>query len=184
MMTQSQRWGSDMEQILLSTEYVVVVDTNSPSFEFAEDFCAYCTGFESENSKDFFMVEKFYESLRINSNLSSREKMENNPFYDYVTDKMNQDGFYSPCTIWLNKKYGCNAMGEYAILTEDNFDNFSMPAPLSVGIYFEKEPTEEQLNIIKERAISFFKTEWKKPVEVEGMRIITKTLYGQEKSIW
>lgn len=172
-----------MEKILLSTEYVVVIDTNSPSFEFAEDLSPYCTGFESENSKDFFLVEKFYETLNIDLKASNREKMEQNPFHTYVVDKMNQDGYYSPCTVWLNKKYGCNSYGEYAELNENNFESFPMPAPFSVGIYFEREPTEEHLRIIHERAIKFFKHEWKKPVNVEGIRLITKTIYGEERTI-
>jgi hypothetical protein len=172
-----------MEKILLSTEFIVVLDTNSPSFEFAEDLCAYCTGFESENTKDSCMMQKYYESLSINCGLLDPEKVKYNIFSGYVTDKMNQDGNYSPCTVWLNKKYGCNTDGEYAELTENNYEDFSMPAPFSVGIYFELEPSDNHIRLLRERAIKFFSEEWKTPVQLEGIRLITKTLYGQEKNL-
>lgn len=171
------------DNILLQKEYVLVIDTNKPSFEFVAQLCAYCTGYDHENSTDNSMVDKFYEQVSPEFAGNLKEQIRENPFYGYITDKMDQDGFYSPSTVWLNKKYGCNDEGEYGILTEDNCEKFSLPAPLSVGLYFENEPTSELLDLLKKRVRKFFAEEWKSPVSFEGMRLITKTLYGSERCI-
>jgi len=36
---------------------------------------------------------------------------------------------------------------------------------------------------LKNRINKFFAEEWKSPVRFEGMRLITKTLYGSEREI-
>lgn len=172
-----------MEKILLSTEYVLVLDTNSPSYEFASDLCAYCTGFEPENENCFDMLDEFYHDIGVKSDSKTIDKIDKNPFKDYIFDKLNDEGHYSPCSVWLNKKYGCNEFGEFAVIDENNFDQFQLPAPLSVGIFFEKEPTAELLSVVKKRAIVFFDKICKKPVKLEGMRIITKNLYGSEQTV-
>jgi hypothetical protein len=169
--------------ILLQQEYVVVIDTNKPSFDFATQLCAYCTGHDDENSKDHTMVDKFYDQVMPHFSDNLKDRIRDNPFCGFLTDKMDQYGFYSPCTVWLNKNYGCNDEGEYDILTENNFDNFSLPAPLSVGFFFENEPNSELLALLKNRINKFFAEEWKSPVRFEGMRLITKTLYGSEREI-
>lgn len=170
------------ESILLTKEYVLVLDTNSPSFEFANQLCAYCTGYGHEKSTDDSFVDMFYEDV-VSHLAKSNDKIQENPFNGFVTDKMDQDGFYSPCTVWLNKKYGCNEDGDYGILTEENCERFSLPAPLSVGIYFENEPNEDHVSLIRKRAIKFASEFWKKPFKFEGMRLITKTLYGSERNL-
>ena len=85
----------------------------------------------------------------------------------------------------MNKKYGYNAEGNYALLTEENFEDYNFPAPLSVGIFFEEKPEDEQIQIIKQRALKFFENIWesKKPVVIEGFRLIIHTKYGQDIEI-
>ena len=170
--------------VLLSCEYIVVIDTDKPSFEFANDLVAYCTGYEHEKSTDDSFAKKFLDEVvgKDDDNLKSR--LQSNPFYGFVYDKMDQEGFYTPCSVWLNKNFGCSNSGEYARLTKENCDSFMMPAPLSVGIFFENEPTEQHYELLKERAIKFFKHHLKENVRFEGIRLITQTRYGSEKIIY
>jgi len=88
----------------------------------------------------------------------------------------------------LNKAYGYNANGEYALLTEKNFDEYNFPAPLSVGIFFDAAPESEHILKIKERSVKFFETVWPKikdgiKVGVKDFRLVIHTKYGEEKEI-
>ena len=166
------------EPILLSKEHIVVIDTNTPSFDFVRLLCAYCTGYEHEANKLQEMSELFYEETKLEGK---------NPFDGFIEDRLDDENFYSPCSVMLNKKYGCDGNGNYAVLEQSNFSNFNYPAPLSVGIFFAEDPTVEQLQIIKSRALKFFEKVWPKKsgsdqqVKFEGMRLITQTKYGEEK---
>ena len=169
------------DAILLSKEFILVIDTNSPSCDFFSSLCAYCTGFDQESATDHSMVDKFYEEMDIEEGVSVSNNYSKNPFYDFVIDKINHEGDYSPCSIWLNKRYGCNEKGEYSLLSEENYNNYSFPAPMSVGIFFDQEPEAENIDLIKKRARQFFQNFWSKSVvEVEGIRLIVHTKYGEE----
>ena len=109
---------------------------------------------------------------------------DDNPFLGFIGDRRDEKDDWSPCSVWLNKRYGCDADGKYSLLTEDNYDNFVFPAPFSVGIFFDVEPTESQINLIKERAVKFFKDYLKsKEVKIEGFRKILHAKYAEEKDL-
>lgn len=175
------------EQVLISTEYTLVIDTNRMAQPFAEQLCAFCTGIVSEEAspEDEALAERFYEDFGIDDDKSPKGKVadEKNPLYGYVAQKVNDD-VYSPWCIWFNKRYGWDGSDTVELLTESNCDEFEYPAPLSVGIYFNVEPTKEQIDSIKKRSKDFFETVWnvqgRIPVTIEGYRLVVHTKYGKE----
>jgi len=176
------------EPVLISTEYTLVVDTDSFSDDFAKKLCAYCTGFVDETHSDLEFSDLYYLDENIEDDESPRGQVaeEKNPFYGYVSQRLDEDQIYSPCCIWLNKRYGYNDNGEYALLTEKNYDEYNFPAPLSVGIFFDVAPEPEHISKIKERSVAFFEKVWPKlndgakKVTVEGFRLVVHTKYGEE----
>ena len=175
--------------ILISTEYTLVVDTDMYSECFAKKLCAYCTGFVDETESDLDFADLFYLDEGIEDDKSSMGKVaeEKNLFYSIISQRFDEDQNYSPCCIWLNKRYGYNASGNYALLTEENYDEYNFPAPLSVGIFFEFEPDSYHISKIKERAVKFFDDVWLKfsgkKVTIEGFRLIVHNKYAEEKTL-
>lgn len=178
------------EPVLLSTEYTLVIDTDSFADAFSKSLCAYCTGLMDEEDEGQSCADLYYLEQGIEDDESPKGRVadEKNPFYGFVSQRLDENGVYSPCCVWLNKKYGYNANGEYALLTEKNYDEYNFPAPLSVGVFFDVEPPVELIETIKERAVKFFDKIWPKlnegaVVKVEGFRLITHTKYGEEKEL-
>ena len=184
----SEGGATMVESILLYSEYDLIIDTNSESFSFYKQLCAYCTGFTNENEHALDYSNEFYLDMVIKDDESLKGKMaeEKNPFYGSIRYEIDND-IESPCAVMLNKRYGANEDNEYALLTEENCETYFDVAPLSVAILFDLEPTKEQIQIIKDRAVKFFTDVWpkliKEKVEVEGFRLITRTHYGQEREI-
>lgn len=193
------------DSILISEEYILVIDTNTNA-QFSKALCAYCTGYGSEvgdlkedcgGDLEQQMSDMFYMEMGLEDDDSpkGRVALQKSPFYESIVDHRDEYGDYSPCSIWLNRNYGCNEAGEFAKLTDENFSDYDQPAPCSVGIFFGVEPSTDQIKIIKERAVKFFKEMWPKltgnkalgissqQVEVEGFRLISHKKYGEEKEI-
>lgn len=179
------------EPVLISTEYTVIIDTDSVSYDFVNKLCAYCTGLTNEEDEGMELADLYYleQSIEDDSSPHGLTSDEKNPFYGVVSQRLDQDSIYSPCSVWLNKNYGCNASGKFAKLNEKNYDEYNFPAPLSVGIFFLQEPEPGHIQIIKERSVAFFEKIWPKikdgsnPVRVEGFRLITHTKFGEDKAI-
>lgn len=169
--------------ILLKTDYTLVIDTNSQSENFYLKLCAYCTGFVSENEKDLSYSDLFYleEGIEDDPNPKGKLADEKNPFYGFIAQKYVQNAL-SPASVWINKKYGMNEDGDLAVLTEQNYSDYEFAAPCSVGIFFQIEPTLQQIIIIKRRASKFFEN-MKIAAKVEGFRLITYTKHAEEKDI-
>ncbi len=163
------------EKTILSVEYTFVIDTNYPTSEFCEELTAYCTGIYSENASE----EEINYSRIFNQDMNIDEEIENNPFYNFIEQKNLGDNFYSPCSVYLNSKYGCDGYGNFALLTEDNYEQYDYPAPLSVGIFLKNLPSDELFEILKKRVRQFFTD--KKNVSVEGFRLITVSRVAEEK---
>lgn len=190
-----------MDPILISEEYILVIDTNADSTEFSQHLCAYCTGLMGEVGdevdEDCFeqkMSDMFYMEMGIDDDESSKGKiaLQKNPFYEVIEDRKDEDGNYFPYCVWLSRTYGSNENGQYAKLDESNYGEFDLPAPFSTGIFFGVEPTDELIKIIKERAVKFFKDQWgpllekigaKNEVNVEGFRLISHKKYGEEREL-
>lgn len=177
------------EPVLISKEYTLVIDTDSLSTAFVKKLCAYCTGFVDETESDLEFADLYYLDENIEDDESSKGKLaeEKNLFFEFVSQRLDEDQIFSPCCIWLNKRYGYNNDCESAVLTEDNFSEYSFPAPFSVGIFFDEMPTAEHILKIKERSLKFFNDVWPKlsttKITIEGYRLITHTKYGEESSL-
>ena len=157
-----------MSKILLDEEYILVLDTDSISIDFYRELCSFCTGHDAESCENM-----------QNSDLFDEEFPEN-PFSESIRYKDDGDGLSTPCSVWLNKRYGCDESGHFGLLDETNFEVFSFPAPMSVGIFFCKEPTETQISIVRSRAETFLCGLTPKP-NLESVRLITHTKYGEER---
>ena len=178
----SEGGATMIEPVLLYAEYDLIIDTNCESFPFYKELCAYCTGFINENDDAQPYSDMFYLEMRIEDDESPKGKVcdEKNPFYGSIRFEIDND-IESPCAVMLNKQYGANEDNEYALLTEENCEEYFDVAPLSIAILFDLEPTKEQIQIVKDRATKFFNEVWpKNKVELEGFRLITRTHYGQE----
>lgn len=180
----------------IDTEYILVVDTNTYSYPFFKKLCAYCTGHTDENHDSQDLADMFFlEMGLVGEDNKNEEVIEfKNPFYGLVNYKQDQENvrnILSPCSIWLNKNYGCDAKGEHQVLSQDNWEDFNFPAVLSVGIYFLEEPEQNLIDLIKARSFAFFEKVWPyltnepkyKNVDVEGFRLISHLRYGKEKDI-
>jgi hypothetical protein len=178
----------DCERVLLSEEFTVVIDTNGYAANFSKELCAYCTGFIDEQDYALEFADLFYMEEGIEDDSPKGKVAEDkNPFQGHIGQRLDENGNYSPCCVFLNKRYGSNENGEVGLLTEDNYDKYDYPAPLSVGIFFDAEPTAEQVQIIKTRAKAFFEKLWPKlrasEVAFEGTRLVIHTRYGEERDI-
>lgn len=178
-----------MNPILISEEYSFIIDTNAESYDFAKKLCAYCTGFLSEDESNQKFSDIFYTEMSLEDDDSPRGRVsdEKNPFFNCIIDRRDSSDVFSPCSVWLSRDYGSNEEGEYSKITADNYSDYELPAPFSVGIFFDVEPTAEQIGIIKDRAVKFFSEMWleisKETVKVEGFRLISHKKYGEEKDL-
>lgn len=176
------------DPLLISEEFVFVIDTNSSS-DFGSHLCAYCTGLCDEDTHSTGCSNMFYMEMELDDD-GEETALDKNPFSESVVDKEMGD-VVSPWGIWLNRNWGQDDEGNFAKLTPENYGTYTFPAPFSIGIFFGVEPTIEQIEIIKERAAKFFAKMWpnmeenldKKPVEIEGFRLIKHTKYGEERPL-
>ena len=181
------------DKILLSEEFTLVIDTNVPAYAFADRLVAYCTGYTDEYgpSEAAECVEMFYRDFNLKDDQHVQGKLSKgkcrelkNPFSDAINLK-ELDSMMTPWGIMLNSNYGADDHGNFAKLTEDNFDNFSYPAPLSVGIFFAVKPDKSLIEIIKARAVKFFEeidTSYN-GVPIEGYRLICYERFAKEEKI-
>lgn len=180
-----------MEPVLLSEEYIFVIDTNKDTTDLCFSLCGYCTGLTGEGKTEHFaqqMSDMFYMEMGIEDDESPKGKVsyQKSPFYGAVIDRLDENDCYSPCSVWLNRNYGSNEAGECVKLTDENYSEYEYPAPLSVGIFFGVEPTEPQIKILKERAMKFvgqWQATTQEELTVEGFRLISHKKYGEEREL-
>lgn len=180
------------DSVLVDENYMLVVETNQFAGHFAEELCAYCTGYVDEEQTGREFADLFYLEMGISDDETPKGRLadEKNPFHGYVGDRQMEDGTWTPVALWASRKYGSNASGKYAILGEGNYEEYGFPALFGACIYFDNEPEPEQVALVKERAAKFFnevypKTELNGPkdVRVEGFRLIRHEKYAVEMSI-
>jgi len=183
--------GIMSDPILISEDVFFVIDTDSHVDDFVSHLVAYCTGLTNEEDEDNGCSNMFYMEMDIEDD-EEGTAFDKNPFNEYIVDKpTGSEGAYSPWGFWLSRTWGENEKGDYAKLTPDNCNEYGFPAPFSCCIFFDVEPTIEQIEIIKERAEKFFVKMWPnmkentsgKEVKIEGFRLIQHKKYGEEKSL-
>jgi len=176
------------EPILISEKYMLVIDTDSHVGEFGSQLCAYCTGFDDEDGDPGY-ANMFYMEMGLEDE-GDELALEKNPFKDSIVEENDGEGSFA-WSYWLSRNWGTDDRGNFGRITQDNYGNYSYPAPFSFAILFWVEPTIEQVKIIKERAVKFFAEMWpeakenyaQKEVKIEGFRLIKHTKYGEEKSL-
>lgn len=176
------------EPVLISEKYMLVIDTDSNCSEFGSALCAYCTGFDDENASVGY-ADLFYLEMDIDDD-GEEMAIEKNPFNGYILEEEMADGT-SAWSYWLNRNWGIDEKGNAARITPENYGNYIHPAPYSLAIFFDIEPTEQQVQIVKERATKFFAEMWpkakeneqKKMTKIEGFRLIKHAKYGEEKTL-
>jgi hypothetical protein len=174
------------EPILISEKYMFVIDTDSYVEEFGSQLCSYCTGFDDECS-DSGYAHMFYMEMGLEDD-EDELSIDKNPFKGSIEEENGEDGS-SAWNYWFNRNWGIDDQGNFGRITPENYGNYTYPAPFSLVIFFESEPTDEQIQIIKGRATKFFSEIWpkskenedQKKVEIEGFRLIKHTKYGEEK---
>lgn len=111
--------------------WVFVIDTDEYAGNFEREMCAYCTGMIGQCDVGEEMVTLFEEDFELEADNYG----EDNPFMDYADLwVMDDNGCGRPTSIWRSP-------------AGDDYN--------SVAIFFEQEPTEELIKIMKERAQNF-----------------------------
>ena len=111
--------------------WVFIIDTDEYAGNFEREMCAYCTGMIGQCEVGEEMATLFEEDFELEADNYG----EDNPFMDYMDLwVMDDHGCGRPTSIWRSPSGdGCN----------------------SVAIFFQQEPTEEHIKIMKERAQNF-----------------------------
>lgn len=161
-------------QVGTSTEYVLVIDTDSYAGNFEREMTAYCTGQIGECGKGKSQAEDFRECLSEHPYL----------FDDVVVQRGDDRGTMRPTTIYPTPGRTNDGMGNHSDVTPDN--PYKYPAFESVAIFFSEKPTNIMVRIIKDRAKEFAETRVvigkPAPVKVLGFRLITETaVYHKEE---
>ncbi|KKL16658.1 hypothetical protein LCGC14_2493370 [marine sediment metagenome] len=111
---------------MYDVNFEIIIDTDSYAGNFERELCAYITGHWDEETHGGDQAKEF-----------DKEVGEPNPFENFITTALTQDDDVPiasyQCVEWepVNKKTN------------------------SVGIFFEKEPTAELIELIKERSYKF-----------------------------
>ena len=144
---------------MYNVDFEVGIDTDSYAGNFERELCAYVTGHWDQETHGGDQAEVFEKEWGDRPN----------PFEDYITMALTQDddcpvNTYQ-CLEWepVNKKMN------------------------SVGIFFEKEPTSELIELIKKRAYKFEKKGkiFDKPVNLKiiGFRLLKRTVKIEETNV-
>lgn len=152
---------SELQNVQVIGEgFTVVIETNQYAGSFERELAAYCTGVTGEDEIGQDVANLFYRDLNIEDDeedvADPKLAYEKSIFHGFLADRQDDNGVWRPCSIWPNPRYGCNSNGEYAVLDEENYEQYNFPAYLGVAIYFEVKPHQKHLDLIKERAIQFF----------------------------
>lgn len=147
--------------------WVFIIDTDQYAGNFEREMCAYCTGTVGQCEVGGEMTTLFKEDFELEDDKYG----EDNPFMDYIDNwVMDEDGCGRPTSIWGNP-------------AGDNCN--------SVAIFFELEPTEEHIKIMKERSSDFAKNrpDWKdylgdkKPMNILGFRLLKQEVTTTEVTV-
>ena len=140
-------------------QYIFVIDTDSYAGNFEREMCAYVTGQTGECG-----VGEDY-AKRAHNEIPQAQKTE---LESIVKSVMDDHGCYRPVSIHSNPR-------------------ISKPNSNSVGIYFSQKPSQDLVNMMKDRAkavgnegFGFFE---KEKVDVMGFRMITEQLIAEYRDM-
>jgi hypothetical protein len=109
--------------------------------------CAYCTGQIGDCGvgieEQAVFDEKYGDEFR-------------DGLYELIDQRPDEHGTHRPCGIESTPGYYNNGHGKHSEVEEGKkAPEDSYPAYQSVGIYFQSKPTQEMIDMIKERAAEF-----------------------------
>jgi len=158
-------------------EFVFVIDTNAYSGNFERDLCAYCTGAIGDCGVGKHSSEMYYEETGFEE--------EDNIFYECIAQRVDGLGCFRPCDVYPTPGWGNDGDGHHKKLNKSNQDKFKFPAYQSVGIFFSQKPTDEQIELIKNRAESFFQLiKNERKVAIHGFRLLIEKQIVEEVANW
>ena len=131
--------------------YIVVINTNQYAGNFEREITAFITGQIGECGVGDEQAKLCPE------NVSTQ-------FAEIIYNEMDDNGCSRPCTVW-----------EYGKRYADKLQQ-QVPKYNGVAIFFHTKPSDNQINIIKDRAKRFNRRDLK----IEGFRLIEKTITYKE----
>jgi len=161
-------------------EYVLVIDTNKYSGNFERELTAFCTGILGECEVGDKEVIKYNEEETYS--------------FDSIALRADEHNIFRPTSIYKTPSWWNDGHGKRFLEGEENEIVKKYPAYNSVAIFFYKEPTKEEIKIIKRRAEEYvtngyicfedFKAlEDKNIFCITGYRLITTTTTIEEKEL-
>ena len=111
----------------MSDLYIFIIDTDAYAGNFLNDLCAYITGKYPENSEYLEdLADQYRKDMKIN----------------YELDDYNEHIIYE--------------YGEYGETCCDIYPTPGHPSMNSVGIFMDRKPTQEEIDVMMDRAVKFF----------------------------
>lgn len=160
-------------------KYVFLIDTDEYAGNFERAMCAYCTGMLGECKVGKEEKDKFRQKYGLNFMTKLSEMIESRP---------DDNGTHRPTTIYSTPGYFNNGMGEEYKEEEWKEGMNKYPAYQSVGIFFNVKPSQEIIEMIKERAEEFTHGigrigNKQRTMKILGFRMIKETLTKEEIKI-
>lgn len=126
--------------------FIFVVHTKNYSGNFERELCGFLTGMVGECEVGDDQAELFKEDV-------APELVEK--FSDMVTDMPDEDnGCMRPCVIWPTPGRYNNGYGGHFDDSVETTDT-KWPAYESVAIFFSKQPTQDMIDLMKQRAAEY-----------------------------
>jgi len=164
----------------MDSRYAIIIDTDQYSGNFEREMCAYCTGQVGDcgvgEEEQALFDEKYGDEFRDN-------------IYELIEQRSDDHGCFRPCSIEPTPGYCNNGMGKNCKEEDAEGDDGRYPAYQSVGIYFYDKPSQEIIDMIKERAAEFVTMKSKhypykkRTMKILGFRLITELTTSTETEI-
>ena len=155
----------------LANRTIVVIDTNQPvTWHFADNLCAFCTGYKGRDTYDIWL-KRFFTDMNIDPiaapYLGDDMAMQYpNPFGRNIWPTMTDLDYLTPCCPWPNPNYGNNGLYDYvdyrtkatlngSLIDPISLHAFNNPAYMSVAIFFINKLNELLFSTIEARAKKF-----------------------------
>ena len=153
----------------MSDQIIFVIHTNSYSGNFEREMCGYVTGQVGECGVGDDMAELFVEDLGEDAQEA---------FAEIIGEKMDE-GCGRPCKIYETPGRLNDGMGNMFDAIEGAE---GWPAYESVAIYFDDMPSDDQIDLMKARAVEYAKTEYNRkeyhatrdPLIITGFELIVE----------
>ena len=159
------------------TSWIFVIDTENYAGNFERGMCAYLTGEIGECG-----VGQQYANI-------FRNEVKNVDFSKSILLENDGSSCYRPVSIYQTIGWYSDAKGGFFRDDAGKATSKKYPAYLSVGIFFEKKPSQAQIDLMKSRAYQFAKLKhesidnFKIDVKITGFRLIEKLVNITYKTI-